>query len=132
MATSMSASVSPQGTKAQAWIQRCVREGGTGVLIMQHPVGVSAWHYLYQPGYTGDSDQLAVLTPKTGRAPKYQMVVYSQYIQKPQMDMFPAGTVFATTWDDVVRTLNARHKGDSRVAVYPYGTLQHTETDLDG
>lgn len=121
-----------QGSKAQAWISRCVKDGGTGVLIMQHPVGISAWHYLYQPGYSGKGDPLAVLTPKTSRAPKYQLIVYSQYMQKPQMNMFPDGTLFAATWDDVIRLFKERHKGDSRAAVYPYGTLQHTETDLDG
>ena len=53
-------------------------------------------------------------------------------MQKAQESLFPAGTVFATRWDEVVSILTARHKTAARVAVYPYGCLQHQEVDLDG
>jgi hypothetical protein len=44
---------------------------------------------------------------------------------------FPPETMFAWHWEDVVGKLQERHKADSRVAVYPYATLQHEEWDLD-
>jgi nickel-dependent lactate racemase len=120
-----------QGTKVQAWINRSVREAGTGILVLQHPVGMMSWHYLY-PRYSGKGDPLAVLTPRSAAARKYQLIVYSQYMQKAQESMFPPGAIFATRWEEVVNALLARHKTASRVAVYPYGCLQHTEVDLDG
>lgn len=121
-----------QATKAQAWIKESVREGGAGVLVMQHPQGMSSWHYLYQPGYAAKGDPLAVLSPRSSRPLDYQLIVYSQYLQKSQMSMFPPGAAFAATWEDTLRLLVARHKQDSRVAVYPYGGMQHGEVDLDG
>jgi hypothetical protein len=31
----------------------------------------------------------------------------------------------------VLRHLQARHKGDASVAVYPYAAIQHSQTELD-
>jgi hypothetical protein len=122
-----------QASKAQAWMNRSLREGGTGVLVMQHPEGLSAWHYLYNPGYSGQADPLAgALTPRASRVPKYQLIVYSQYMQKTQMNTFAPGTIFASTWEEVLQALVARHRGASRVAVYPCATLQHHELVLEG
>jgi lactate racemase len=122
-----------QASKAQAWMSRSLKEGGTGILVMQHPEGMSSWHYLYRPGYSGQADPLAgALTPRSSRVSKYQLIVYSQYMQKTQMNMFAPGTVFASTWEDVLRTLAARHRGSTRVAVYPCATLQHPAHELDG
>jgi hypothetical protein len=39
--------------------------------------------------------------------------------------------VAARTWDEVVAQLRARHKGEARVAVYPYCAMQHIEAGLD-
>jgi len=47
------------------------------------------------------------------------------------MNKFPRATQFAYTWDDVLKQLRARHKGDAVVAVYPYGAIQHSQTQLD-
>ena len=121
-----------QAGKALPWIDRSVREGGTGVLVMQHPAGIMSWHFLYPTGYTGKGNPLAFLAPRTATPRKYHLVVYSQYMQKAQESLFPAGAVFATRWDEVVSILTARHKTAARVAVYPYGCLQHQEVDLDG
>jgi hypothetical protein len=60
-----------------------------------------------------------------------QLIVYSQYMDKRQMVKFPAKTSFAATWADVVQQLQTRHKGDTRVAIYPYAALQHPESKLD-
>ena len=45
-----------------------------------------------------------------------QLIVYSQYMDKRQMLKFPSNTSFAATWEDTVKQLQARHKGDARVA----------------
>ncbi len=119
-----------QGSKAQAWFNRSVRDDGTAVLILQHPDGLMGYHYLYPPTMKG-GDPLAILTPSTGKKQRFQLVVYSQYLQKRELSSFPAGTKFARKWEDVVSILQSRHRKDSRVAVYPYATLQHAETDLD-
>ena len=126
----------PQNTQAThgiGWIRRSVREGGTGLLIIQHPQGLSSWHLLNEriSGRDGRSywDSLAAPPPAL---PKHAgLIVYSQYLQKQQMNKFPAGTMFAWTWEEAIRHLMARHKGDARVALYPYSCIQHGEIDLD-
>jgi nickel-dependent lactate racemase len=123
-----------QGTKGLSWIVESVRDGGTGVLILQHPEGIHAWHYLLQPGYPPGKnywDTVAGRASKTA-APKFQLIVYSQYLARKSHEEFPAGTLFAATWEEAVRQLMARHKGDARVAVYPATGVQHHEIDLDG
>jgi hypothetical protein len=44
---------------------------------------------------------------------------------------FPSNAIFAATWEDTIKQLQARHKGDARVAIYPYAAIQHSETKLD-
>jgi hypothetical protein len=46
------------------------------------------------------------------------------------MNTYTSDTQFAATWAEVIRLLQQRHKGDARVAVYPYGGLQHQEIGL--
>jgi lactate racemase len=122
-----------QATKALAWMNRSLREGGTGVLIMQHPEGMSAWHYLYKPGYSDQADTVAAaLAPRASRGAKYRIIVYSQYLQKNLEHLFGPGTLFASTWEEVLQALARLHPADSRVAVYPCATLQHPALELDG
>jgi nickel-dependent lactate racemase len=124
----------PQGTQAgmNKWIST-VRPGGTGVLIVQHPQGLSAMHYWEQhmEGLGGKTYLDTLATPRPPLPGDAKLIVYSQYIDKRQMNKFPAGTAFALTWAEVIQQLQARHKRDSDVAVYPYAALQHEETELD-
>ena len=60
-----------------------------------------------------------------------QLIVYSQYVDRQQMVKYPRNTLFAFTWDEAMHHLLARHKGDARVAVYPYGAIQHTAMEFD-
>ena len=123
-----------QGNRSVEWIGRSVREGGTGVLVLQHPQGLSAWHFLVQrvAGAKGRTYFDLLMSPPPAPAKGMKLIVYSQYIDKQQMNKFPRGTCFAQTWAEVVKYLLQRHKGDARVAVYPYAGIQHPEIDLDG
>ena len=60
------------------------------------------------------------------------LIVYSQYADRTLMNNYPRGTEFCDKWPDVIKALRERHKGDPRVAVYPYGGMQHQEIELDG
>jgi preprotein translocase subunit SecD len=61
------------------------------------------------------------------------LIVYSQYMNRTLMNNYPPPAQFATKWEEVIKILQERHKGDSvRVAVYPYGGMQHQEIELDG
>ncbi len=119
-----------QGSKAQAWINRSVRDDGTAVLVMQHPDGMMGYHYLYPPSIKS-GDPFGLLAPASKKKARFQLIIYSQYAQRRELSYFPPGTTIAHTWEDVVRALQSRHLGDSRVAVYPCATLQHQEMDLD-
>lgn len=123
-----------QGTKGMRWIHESVRDGGTGVLILQCPEAIHAWHYLLQPGYPAGRtywDTVAKRSSKAGKS-RFHLIVYSQYLARKNREEFPAGTLFAASWEEVARQLMTRHKGDARVAVYPATGVQHHETDLDG
>jgi hypothetical protein len=124
-----------QAFHAQRWIGHSVREGGTGVLIIQHPLTLDPVHFLNNRAasrsgmsyYQTTAYRLAAPLPRrTG------LVVYSQYLSRRLMNNYPAATHFASKWEDVIRILQQRHKGDARVAVYPYGGMQHQEIELDG
>ncbi len=124
----------PQATQAKvnSWIGS-VREGGTGVLIIQHPQGVSAMHY-FEQHMAGQHGKTHLDTLEESKAPlpgNRHLIVFSQYTDKRQRTRFPGDTVFARTWADVIGQIQARHKGTVRVAVYPYAAIQHTETRLD-
>jgi nickel-dependent lactate racemase len=113
------------------WISRSVREGGTGVLIIQYPPGVASWHGLSQRS-VGTRTYFESLVSRPAESPKHtQLIVYSQYLQKHQMNKYPRNALPAWTWDEVIRLLQNRHKDAPRVAVYPYSCIQHQEIDLD-
>jgi len=96
-----------------------VREGGSCVLILQHPQGLSAMHYwdARRAGVNGKTYLDEVATPRAPFPGNTQLMVYSQYMDKRQMLKFPSNTIFAASWEDMVKQLQARHKGDARVAI---------------
>jgi len=94
---------------------------------------MTSWNYwnestTYRNGRTY-WDMMAARKPRGSSA----LLIYSQYLDQRSLNypLFPAGTLFARTWDDVIAQLRARHKGDARVAVYPYCAIQHIEAGLD-
>jgi nickel-dependent lactate racemase len=123
----------PQGTQAEynSWIYS-VRPGGTSVLIIQNPQGLSAVHYWAQHMEARNGmTYFDVLASKPQKWGEVRLIVYSQYLDKRQMSRFPEGTTFAHTWEDVIRCLQKRHEGYCRAAVYPYAGIQHSHTRLD-
>jgi len=128
----------PQNAQAyhsQRWIARSVREGGTGVLIIQHPLGLDPVHFLNERvrGRHVSSYFEQTLQRRNAPLPRNSgLIVYSEYMDRQQMNTFPRATAFAGAWEEVIKLLQARHKGDARVAVYPYGGMQHQEIELDG
>lgn len=128
----------PQNAQAfhsQAWIARSARDDGTGVLIVQHPLTLDPVHYLNQRTRgrkIHDYFQQLEMRGKMKPPRNIGLIVYSQYSDRQMMNTYPPGTMFAHTWAEVVRLLQQRHKGDARVAVYPYGGIQHQEIELDG
>jgi nickel-dependent lactate racemase len=131
----------PQNSQAghgALWINYSVRDGGTGVLIVQHPLGLDPVHYLNNrlAGRSGATqfDLTARRTngPARSGAKKTNMIVYSQYLTRNMRNMYRTGTFFYDKWEDVVAKLRELHPGDPKVAVYPYAGMQHQEIELDG
>jgi lactate racemase len=128
----------PQNAQAfhgQRWINLSVKEGGTGVLIIQHPLTLDPIHFLNNRAasrrgmsyYQSTAGRVAAPLPRnTG------LIVYSQYMNRTLMNNYSSSTQFADKWEDVIRMLQQRHPRDARVAVYPYGGMQHQEIELDG
>jgi hypothetical protein len=129
----------PQNAQAfhsQRWIARSVREGGTGVLIVQHPLALDPIHFLNNRLAGRNGVSYFDLTERRRNAPQpknSQLIVYSQYTDQMQRNNYSKTTKFCDKWSDVLAILQERHKGDSvKVAVYPYGGMQHEEIELDG
>ncbi|HTS25183.1 MAG TPA: lactate racemase domain-containing protein [Bryobacteraceae bacterium] len=131
----------PQNSQAfhgGLWINYSVRDGGTGVLIVQHPLGLDPVHYLNNrlAGRNGSTqfDLTARRLNPAARsgAKKTTMIVYSQYLTRNMRNMYRTGTFFYDQWDDVIAKLRELHPGDPKVAVYPYAGMQHQEIELDG
>jgi nickel-dependent lactate racemase len=125
----------PQAAQAKAntWTNS-VREGGTAVLIIQHPQGVSAMHYWgeHMQGREGKTHLDALDAPRPPLPGQRHLIVFSQYADKRLKNRFSKDTFFAGTWADVIAQIENRHRGQVRVAVYPYAAIQHPETRLDG
>ena len=122
--------VNNQAFRAQWWFDRSLRAGGTGVLIVQHPLGNDAIHWLNarvtgQGGHTyfdlEDHNKKQHLRRGTS------MIVYSQYLTRNMINSYPPQTQFASRWDEVVQMLRERHQGQPKVAVYPYAGMQEQE-----
>jgi hypothetical protein len=125
-----------QAFHAQRWINLSVRDGGTGVLIIQHPLTLDPIHFLNNrtASSSGNSYYQTVARRVASPLPRNTgLIVYSQYMDRTLMNNYPGATHFATKWEEVLRILKQRHPGTSvRVAVYPYGGMQHQEIELDG
>jgi nickel-dependent lactate racemase len=126
-----------QASHAQRWIDYSLKkEGGTGVLILQHPLTLDPVHHLKNIGLSsgGASYFDLVRRQKNAKLPNNSaLIVYSQYMDRTLANNYPRGTYFVTKWEDVIEILQKRHGGSSvRAAVYPYGGLQHQELALDG
>jgi len=118
-----------------SWIGASVKQGGTGVIIIQHPLGYDPIHYLNNKVAGSRGQTYWDLHPRPPRpGPRgSHTIVYSQYMSRMIMNYYEPGTDFCTTWADVVKILRDRHKGsDVKVAVYPYAGMQHQEIELDG
>lgn len=126
--------VNNQAFRARWWIDRTLKEGGTGVLIIQHPLGLDPIHWLSAraSGKNGTTQFDMMEHRRNSKLPRGTgLIVYSQYLTRSMMNSYPPATRFATKWDEVVKILQERHKAGARVAVYPYGGIQEEETPLD-
>ncbi|HKE29310.1 MAG TPA: lactate racemase domain-containing protein [Bryobacteraceae bacterium] len=135
----------PQNAQAYhggLWINYSRRPGGTGVLIVQHPLGIDPVHYLNNrlAGASGATqfDLTARRVNGLNRNGSPQptvpgnMIVYSQYLTRNMKNNYRSGTFFCDKWPDVIAKLKQLHPGHPSVAVYPYAGMQHQEIELDG
>jgi lactate racemase len=131
----------PQNSEAYhgaRWINYSVRDGGTGVLIIQHPLGIDPVHFLNNrlAGLSGATQFDLNARRLHGRIPGGQkqanMIVYSQYLTRNMRNNYHTGTFFCDRWEDVVAKLRELHPGAPKVAVYPCAGFQHQEVELDG
>lgn len=137
----------PQNAQAfhgALWINYSVRDGGTGVLIVQHPLGLDPVHYLNNRlAGRGGATQFDLTDRRVngtfgrggggrGNAKKTNLIVYSQYLTRNMKNNYRTGTFFCDRWADVIAKLKQLHPGDPKVAVYPYAGMQHQEIELDG
>jgi len=121
-----------QAHGVRGWARDSLRDGGSAVIIAQHPDAMSTMHYLNERRYHGghwywenSEDDLNTVDQAA------QIIIFSQYMQKRDMDKFSSKKVrLARSWDEVMNLLQKQHRTDARVAVYPYAGIQHPEVDL--
>jgi nickel-dependent lactate racemase len=126
-----------QAGHSQAWIDRSIKESGTGVLVLQQPSILDPFHYLdNHTGLMGGKSYFDLAAQHLNRTPSgpgnTALIVYSRYANRTLMNYYPRTTRFCDKWADVLNILQQRHKGSVQVAVYPYAAIQHVEMDLDG
>jgi nickel-dependent lactate racemase len=121
-----------QAASSLRWARRSLREGGSAVLIAQHPDAMSTIHYLQERWqYRGHPYWELMEMDNKPVDQAGQLIVFSQYMQKRDVNRISAKHVhLARTWDDVLGLLGKHHHTDARVAVYPYAAIQHHEVDL--
>jgi nickel-dependent lactate racemase len=130
----------PQNSEAYnpaKWLRYSIKPGGTGVLIIQHPLTTDPIHFLNNrtASKSGASwFQSRNTVGPSGLGQNTLLIVYSQYMDRDLMNSYPAATTrFATKWEEVIKILKERHTGTGiQVAVYPYGGMQHQMIELDG
>ena len=125
----------PRNRQAHAvreWARASLRDGGSAVIIAQHPDALSTMHYLnerrYHEGHwyweNSENDRNTVDQAA-------QLIIFSQYMQKRDVDKFSSKNLrLARSWDEVLNLLQKQHRTDARVALYPYAGIQHPEIDL--
>jgi lactate racemase len=117
------------------WLRYSIKPGGTGVLIVQHPLTIDPIHFLNNRsasrGGTSWFQSRNSMGPG-GLGQNTSMIVYSQYMDRNLMNRYPTAQ-YATKWEEVIKMLKEKHKGTGvQVAVYPYGGFQHQMIELDG
>jgi nickel-dependent lactate racemase len=121
-----------QASGSLGWARRSLREGGSAVLIAQHPDAMSTFHYLGERWrYDGHPYWDLMESDRNPVRQAGQLIVFSQYMQKRDVNRISAKHVhLAQSWDDVIQLLQRHHRTEARVAVYPYAGIQHQEIDL--
>ena len=114
------------------WIRRCLKDGGSAVVVAQHPDAMSTIHYMNERwSYHGQPYWEAVEDNRKPIKQAGQLIVFSQYMHKRDINRISSKHVqLARSWEDVMTLLQKNHRSDARVAVYPYANLQHEEIDL--
>jgi len=127
----------PKGSQLHehfGWGSRGLKDGGSIVVINQNPMGEFVWHYMDEAGFNKGGSFFAQRDARPRRyAQAGQVLLYSQYLQRRELDSpyFPPETVGLRAWSDVVERLRSKHKGDVKVALYPYVGIQHGPATLD-
>src|ERR1022692_2201663 len=93
----------PQNAQAfhgALWINYSIRDGGTGVLVVQHPLGLDPIHYLNNrlAGRSGatqfDLTSRRVSGGGRGNPKQTNLIVYSQYLTRNLKNKYKTGTFF--------------------------------------
>ena len=115
--------------------QLSVKENGTGVLIVQHPLALDPIHYLNNKlaGRGGANYfDLADRKLKGGHPRNSALIVYSQYTNRTQRNSYPPILTSAISGRMSSRSSRTVTRAMQKVAVYPYAGMQHQEIELDG
>ena len=121
-----------QALTSLEWARNGLRDGGSAVLIAQHPDALTTMHYLNERRfYKGQGKWDHMEDDKTTVQQAAQIIVFSQYMQKRDIDQVTSKRVhLARSWDEVITLLHKQHRTEVRIAVYPYSGIQHPEVDL--
>lgn len=121
-----------QAHAVKGWARDSLRDGGSAVIIAQHPDAMSTMHYLNERRYYGGRWYHDNYEDDLNRVEQAsQLIIFSQYMQKRDVDKFSTNNVhLARSWDEVLNLLQKQHRSDARVALYPYANIQHPEVEL--
>jgi len=113
-----------------------IHEGGSVVMILQNPMCRSTIHYLELNKVCKMESYWDTFVRKTdgGRRGRNigQLIIFSQYMQKRDLMRYynQPYVKLARTWEEVLGYLESAHRGGARVALYPYGGIQHSPIEI--
>ncbi|OVE79722.1 hypothetical protein BVY01_01735 [bacterium I07] len=121
-----------QALSALGWARDSLRDGGSAVIIAQHPDAMSTIHYLHERReHRGQGYWENLVNDNKTVHQAAQIILFSQYMHKRDVDQVYSKHVrLVRSWDEVMNLLQKQHRTDARVAVYPYANMQHPEVDL--
>ncbi|MCK4676899.1 MAG: DUF2088 domain-containing protein [Bacteroidales bacterium] len=121
-----------QALAVLGWHKSSLRDGGSSVIIAQHPDAMSTMHYLNERrGHKGHGYWENLADDRKTVPQASQIILFSQYMHKRDVDQISSKNVhLARSWNEVITLLQKQHRTEARVAVYPYANIQHPEVDL--
>jgi len=120
-----------EGYKAFKIARESVKEGGDVVFIIHSEEGARV-HYRngrWGTDYGGKGWRSDMYVRRPWKMKR--VIVFSPHIMKAEMRYYGNDSIWFKTWNDALNTLKEANGPDTKVAIYPCGTMQISESEVE-